>query len=113
MKRDISQKLLAWKSSSRRKPLLLQGARQTGKTFILQEFGRKEYETAIYCNFEEDPNLDLFFQRDLNPDRILAELSPYLNQEIQVDAQLISGWIYRDFRTGWVLSWPFPEFFFV
>ena len=89
MKRDISQKLLAWKSSSRRKPLLLQGARQTGKTFILQEFGRKEYETAIYCNFEEDPNLDQFFQRDLNPDRILAELSLYLNQEIQAGSHLL------------------------
>jgi S1-C subfamily serine protease len=43
----------------------------------------------------------------------LTIITGYLNQEIQVDAQLISGWIYRDFRTGWVLSWPFPEFFFV
>ena len=75
MKRDIYEKLVAWKSSSRRKPLLLQGARQTGKTFILKEFGQNEYPGVVYCNFEEDLGLDQLFQRDLNPDRILAELS--------------------------------------
>ena len=83
MKRDIYAKLLEWKSSSRRKPLLLQGARQTGKTHILKEFGRNEYENTVYCNFEEDTDLDGFFQLSLNPERILAELSIYLNLEIR------------------------------
>ena len=83
MKRDIYQKLLEWKSSHRRKPLLLQGARQTGKTFILKQFGGNEYEKIIYCNFEEDPGLDQFFYRDLNPGRILADLSIYMNQTIK------------------------------
>ena len=77
MDRDIYKKLRAWKASSRRKPLLLQGARQTGKTFILKEFGLREYRNTAYCNFEEDPSLGRFFQRDLNPKRILAELSIY------------------------------------
>ena len=89
MKRDIYQKLLDWKSNSRRKPLLLQGARQTGKTFILKAFGRNEYENIMYCNFEEDPGLDQFFKRDLDPDRIIKELSIYYDVEIKPGADLI------------------------
>jgi len=89
MRRDIYEKLLAWKSSLRRKPLLLQGARQTGKTFILKEFGRNEYKNVAYCNFEEDPGLSQFFQRDLNPERILKELSIYMNLDIQPGEALI------------------------
>ena len=89
MKRDIYEKLVTWKSSSRRKPLLLQGARQTGKTFILKEFGQNEYQGVVYCNFEEDPGLDRLFQRDLNPERILAELSIYMNLEINPVSDLV------------------------
>jgi predicted AAA+ superfamily ATPase len=89
MKRDIYQKLLDWKTNPRRKPLLLQGARQTGKTFILKAFGRSEYENVMYCNFEEDPDLDQFFRRDLNPERILKELSIYYDVEIRPSADLI------------------------
>lgn len=89
MKRDIYAQLLSWKSSSRRKPLLLQGARQTGKTFLLKKFGLNEYDRLIYCNFEEDPGLDGFFQQDLNPERIIAELSLYKNQEIHPENDLL------------------------
>ena len=89
MKRDIYAKLVTWKSSPRRKPLLLQGARQTGKTFILNEFGQNEYKGVLYCNFEKDPGLDRFFHRDLNPDRILAELSIYMNLKIRPGDDLV------------------------
>lgn len=89
MKRDIYSKFKKWKASDRRKPLLLQGARQTGKTYILLEFGRKEYENVFYCNFEEDPALDQFFQRNLDPYRISAELSIYFNSEIRPGDQLL------------------------
>jgi predicted AAA+ superfamily ATPase len=89
MQRDIYQKLLDWKSNRRRKPLLLQGARQTGKTFILKAFGRNEYENVMYCNFEEDPGLDRFFKRDLNPDRILSDLSIYYDLKIRPVADLV------------------------
>ncbi|MDZ7695941.1 MAG: ATP-binding protein [Deltaproteobacteria bacterium] len=89
MKRDIYADLLAWKSSSRRKPLLLQGARQTGKTFILKEFGCTEYRNTAYCNFEEDPLLAGFFERDLDSQRILSELSVYLNVRIEPGADLV------------------------
>ncbi len=67
----------------------MQGARQTGKTFILREFGQKEYQGVVYCNFEEDPGLDQLFQRDLNPEHILAELSIYMNVEIHPGSDLI------------------------
>jgi predicted AAA+ superfamily ATPase len=89
MKRDIYTELLEWKLSLRRKPLLLQGARQTGKTYILKEFGSREYQNVVYCNFEESPTLDQFFQRDLNPDRIIADLSIYFDTEIIPGESLI------------------------
>ena len=89
MKRDIYRKLSDWKSSRRRKPLLLQGARQTGKTYIIKAFGRNEYEHVVYCNFEENPGLDAFFQRDLNPERILTDISIYYNHEIRPGADLL------------------------
>lgn len=89
MKRDIYQKLLEWKASRRRKPLLLQGARQTGKTYILKAFGESEYEHLIYCNFEEDTDLGEFFKRDLNPERILRDLSIYYDHQIKPETDLL------------------------
>ncbi|VEN74951.1 conserved hypothetical protein [Candidatus Desulfarcum epimagneticum] len=89
MKRDIYQRLSEWKSSFGRKPLLLRGARQTGKTYIIQKFGRNEYEKMVYGNFEEDPYLGEFFQRDLNPDRILNELSLYYGHRIRPGVDLV------------------------
>jgi predicted AAA+ superfamily ATPase len=77
MKRDIYQKLLEWKDSERRKPLLLKGARQTGKTYILKEFGNNEYENVFYFNFEEESHLKDFFRRDLKPHRIIQQFSTY------------------------------------
>jgi predicted AAA+ superfamily ATPase len=89
MKRDIYEKLLEWKSSKERKPLILRGVRQVGKTYTLQEFGRKEYENTAYFNFEEDPALDDFFQQKLDPVPIIANLSLYLDREIKAGKDLI------------------------
>ena len=89
MRRDIYEKLLQWKSSSRRKPLLLKGARQVGKTYILKHFGEREYEHVAYLNFEEEPLLRDFFQTSLNPRRIIRNLSIYLNLEIRPEKDLI------------------------
>jgi predicted AAA+ superfamily ATPase len=89
MNRDLYNELLRWKVSSRRKPLLLGGARQTGKTFLLQEFGRNEYESVVYCNFEKDPKLAGFFSRDLDPGRILSDLGVYMGHEIRPGPDLI------------------------
>ena len=52
--RDIYNKLIAWKEHPRRKPLVLKGARQVGKTYILQHFGKEEYEDVAYFNYKED-----------------------------------------------------------
>jgi len=67
----------------------LQGARQTGKTYIIKAFGRDQYDNTVYCNFEEYPVLDGFFQRDLNPERILTDLSVYYNHEIKPGIDLL------------------------
>jgi uncharacterized protein len=89
MKRDIYIKLLEWKKAGGLKPLLLLGARQTGKTYILKEFARKEYENLVYCNFEKDPQLFEFFRQDLVPSRIIKQLSIYKKKEIIPGKDLI------------------------
>ncbi|MCK4761882.1 MAG: ATP-binding protein [Candidatus Aminicenantes bacterium] len=89
MKRAIYQKLLDWKSSGRRKPLLLKGARQTGKTYILKEFGKNEYENMFYFNFEEEAGLEDFFRRGLDPRRIIQQLSTYRKKKIMPVRDLI------------------------
>lgn len=89
MKRDIYQQLLQWKSSPGRKPLLLQGARQTGKTFILKEFGAKEYAKLHYFNFEAEPLIHDFFKPDLKPGRIIESLSLYKKSDINPASDLI------------------------
>lgn len=65
MKRALYSELLKWKIKDNRKPLLLQGARQVGKTYLLMEFGRNEYDDIAYFNFEESPNLASLFDNDM------------------------------------------------
>ncbi len=89
MKRDIYKKLLNWKTSPRRKPLLIKGARQVGKTYILQQFGKQEYSSVVYLNFEEEPLLDDFFTQSLEPEKIIRNLSLYFKQEIKPEEDLI------------------------
>ena len=84
-----SQKLLSWKISARRKPLILRGARQVGKTYILQKFGNIEYDNVFYCNFEEDPSFEDFFSNKLEPYSLIKSLSLYFNREINAEKDLI------------------------
>lgn len=81
MKRKIYQDLLDWKNSEDRKPLLIQGARQVGKTYIINMFGTENYNNVVYCNFEKDIQLHSIFS-DLDPIRIIKELSNYKRKEI-------------------------------
>lgn len=74
MKRLIWNKLLEWKSSPYRKPLILKGARQVGKTWLMQEFGRQEYEDIIYINCDDEPQINTLFEDDYDIDRILLQL---------------------------------------
>ena len=82
MKRDVYKKLLEWKKSKRRKPLILRGARQVGKTYILKEFGEKEYANQIYINFEEDTKIKEVFSEDLTVEKIIEYLEIYSHQKI-------------------------------
>ncbi|MBM3199188.1 MAG: hypothetical protein FJZ58_08085 [Chlamydiae bacterium] len=73
MKRDLYQQLLLWKNSRDRQPLVVQGARQVGKTFLLKFFGAQEFREVCYINFEETPECKNFFSKDLKPSRILRD----------------------------------------
>ena len=81
MERKIYRDLLEWKSSPDRKPLILQGARQVGKTYIVNYFAGKEYANCVYCNFEKDAGLHDFF-KNLTPAIIIKKLSAYKRREI-------------------------------
>ena len=82
MERKIYQDLVTWKNSLDRKPLILQGARQVGKTYIVNLFGSKNYANVVYCNFEKEQGLKDFFTNDLDPKNILKRLSNYKRKEI-------------------------------
>lgn len=89
MQRELYQELVAWKASSRRKPLVLQGARQVGKTYLLKEFGKNEYEDLAYFNFEEDPGLREYFLAVLTPQKILQKLEIHCGKKIRPSSTLI------------------------
>ena len=75
MERKIQKKLQLWKESIHRKPLIIQGARQVGKTFSILNFGKTSYKNLLYFNFESNGELQRLFDRDLSPKRLLRELS--------------------------------------
>ncbi|MDR0726355.1 MAG: ATP-binding protein [Prevotellaceae bacterium] len=82
MERKISHKLLEWKNSSDRMPLIVTGARQVGKTYSLLEFGKLHYQNVVYLNFENNADLCAVFERDLKPARIIRELSVISGESI-------------------------------
>ena len=88
MKRNIDQQLDLWRNSRRRKPLVLQGARQVGKTYALKSFATRAYESSVYCNFEEDRKLHQLFQ-DLNPSAIIGHLESFYKVKIDPEKTLI------------------------
>lgn len=89
MKREILIQLSAWQKNDRRKPLLLMGARQVGKTYVLKEFAKTAYQNSVYINFEDTPDLKLIFEKNLNPETILKFLAIATEQEIVPGATLI------------------------
>jgi predicted AAA+ superfamily ATPase len=89
MDRDIYHNLLEWKISTRRKPLILRGARQVGKTYILQKFSKQEYNNYIYINFDEEPSLAQLFFGDLKPKNILQAMRIHFDQEIKPNETLL------------------------
>lgn len=89
MERFILKKLLAWKESPYRKPLILKGVRQVGKTWILKEFGRRYYENTAYFNFDENEEYKQFFETTKDVERILQNLIMASGQQIVPEKTLI------------------------
>ncbi len=89
MYRKIFEYLKEWKNSSYRKPLILQGARQVGKTYSVLTFGKNEYENVAYFNFETDNKLKETFEENINPEYLIPILSRLSNQTIIKEKTLI------------------------
>jgi uncharacterized protein len=89
MKRKIFERLKNWKNEPKRKPLILMGARQVGKTFILKKFGSSEYENTVYLNFEDTPRLCKLFDGSLDPDTILKALRIEMDTDIIPEKTLL------------------------
>lgn len=89
MKRDIYQLLEKWKRSERRKPLILNGARQVGKTYSLKHFGQTYYEKIAYLNFEKDEKLGQYFESTLDPRQLIKILSVHTEIDITPNNTLI------------------------
>lgn len=89
MKRKMMSRLLEWKKEDFRKPLLLKGVRQVGKTHLLKEFGRLHFPQFHYFNFEKQPGLAKIFEQDLVPQRILEDLSFHIGYPINIEEDLV------------------------
>lgn len=82
MKRKITQRLIDWKNRPDHKPLILQGARQVGKTYILEEFGREHYKNYIKVSLDLVPDVRNFLKDNINPLEIIAYLETIYNERI-------------------------------
>jgi hypothetical protein len=89
MKRALYHHLLEWKESKKRKPLLLQGARQVGKTWLINEFAKNEYQHYVYLNFEQTPGLTSLFSGELSPEKIIESIGLYMGEKISWEDTLI------------------------
>ena len=89
MERSALQKLVEWKESSRRKPLVLKGARQVGKTWLMKEFGKRYYKKVFYFSFDAEINLHEVFKVNKNPHRIVEILGSIRGDKILPEEHLI------------------------
>ncbi len=89
MYRTAIEKLYEWKNSKHRKPLIIQGARQVGKTWLMKEFGRQAYEDTVYINFDSNSKMADLFASDLNIDRLIMGLELYVGRKINFETTLL------------------------
>jgi predicted AAA+ superfamily ATPase len=75
MERMLMKRLIEWKENPDKKPLIVRGVRQCGKTYLLCEFGKTFYEDVAYYKFDEDETLENFFKPDIKPHRIIKAMS--------------------------------------
>ncbi|MBQ9833370.1 MAG: ATP-binding protein [Clostridia bacterium] len=89
MYRIAIEKLLKWKQSKRRKPLIIEGARQVGKTWLMKEFGRQAYSDTVYINFDSNSQMSELFSADLNTERLIMGLELYAGRKIDPENSLL------------------------
>lgn len=89
MRRNAIQELVTWKSSEDRKPMVLKGTRQVGKTWLMKEFGQNYYDSYVYFNFDEEDELKSIFEANKNPQRIIELLSLIAGEKILQGKTLI------------------------
>ena len=89
MKRKAMQDLIAWKNKDNRKPLLIYGARQVGKTYLVKEFGEKYFKDTIYINFETNNIINNIINEDITPENIIKNLEIFFNKKIDKENTLI------------------------
>ena len=89
MYRVAIEKLLKWKQSKRRKPLIIEGARQVGKTWLMKEFGRQSYTDTVYINFDSNSRMAELFASDLDTDRLIMGLELYVGHKIDPNNSLL------------------------
>lgn len=81
--------LKEWKKSKYRKPLIIEGARQVGKTWLMQEFGKQAYKDMVYINFDSNTSMKTLFEADLNTDRLIMGMELYIGKKIDPNHTLI------------------------
>ena len=89
MYRIAMEKLKKWKQSKHRKPLIIEGARQVGKTWLMKEFGRQEYQDTIYINFDSNSRMAELFAADLDVERLIMGLELHIGHKIDSDKSLL------------------------
>jgi len=89
MKRELFKQLVAWKNKPNRKPLLLQGARQVGKTYLINQFGKDEYKQFVSLNFEREPQLKTLFEGSLSAEQIIENIELFIGAKIDPQNALI------------------------
>ncbi len=89
MYRAAIEKLYKWKEGRHRKPLIIEGARQVGKTWLMKEFGSKAYDDIVYINFDSNSGMAELFASDLNTDRLLMGIELYAGRKIDPDNTLL------------------------
>lgn len=89
MKRKIESALTEWKESKNRKPLIISGARQVGKTYTIREFGEKNYKNTVYINLETNLAIASYFNDNINPERLIRFLESYANEAIIPEETLL------------------------
>ena len=89
MYRIVTQSLIEWKKSSYRLPLILNGARQLGKTWLMKDFGQNYFDDYLYINFDNNEDIKTIFSRNITPSHIIRELEIYFQKKITIDTLII------------------------